>query len=42
MNDDMWCDFCEDKIKAVTVTVHGRNYEVCQHCASLTAEDRKS
>ncbi len=37
---DMWCDFCGDKIKATTVKVQGRTHEVCNHCKSLTVEDR--
>ena len=37
--DDIWCEFCEDRIKAVTLVDRedGRQYDVCKHCASLSA-----
>lgn len=39
--NDQWCEFCEDKAKQTTVIVRGREWEVCDHCASLTVWEDK-
>ncbi len=34
--NDIWCDLCDDKIKAVPIVYQGKKITVCGHCASLT------
>jgi ribosome-binding protein aMBF1 (putative translation factor) len=41
MKNDEWCEFCNDKFKAVTVAIKGREYHICNHCESLTIPDTR-
>lgn len=33
--DDIWCDFCNEKMKEVILKHKGKTFHVCKHCASL-------
>jgi ribosome-binding protein aMBF1 (putative translation factor) len=39
--NDEWCMFCESKMKQTTVRVKGKEWEVCNHCKSLTVDIAK-
>ncbi len=39
---DIWCELCEDRIKAASVKIYGKHYEVCKSCASMTVQSEKN
>lgn len=38
---DIWCELCEDRIKAETVKIFGKYFGVCKSCASMTVQSEK-
>ncbi|QOT13764.1 hypothetical protein JNUCC32_31245 (plasmid) [Paenibacillus sp. JNUCC32] len=40
--NDEWCDFCDDRLKAVAVKspVTGREYDICKQCAVMCTYPR--
>lgn len=39
-SDDIWCDFCGEKIKTIAVKVGTRIAIICNHCASMCENER--